>query len=403
MGALTRRLALSSVLVVALTGAACGGASVSGPVAGSPSPTQGATPMASPSALPTTAHVPPHDYGPPPAGVDLLYVQAPGAPTWLIGYDWQGQPRATVHLTELDDASNSPTGITVAPNGAGFTGGFYTFDRLGHVIYQYQPSGKGFAVNTWSADGGLLCGVEEQSSQMDSNGNGTTDFYFVRRAPTGPPVRVARFLHLNAIPGDMSYKAYTCSNELDRALVVRTVCCGVQGAIAIRISDGAILGTWERDAGSPTFSPDGQLVADPTWNNAGATLSTVVSTVLGGTVLARYGPGIAFRAFSNNNRQAIVMSERAGGSVAEVIEVATRRLVWQDSASRSISGVWSRPGSGDIAIAFTASPAQIPCPNASSQPCTNPESQVVIIHPDGSSVRLSGTFLLPMPSWEPPL
>jgi hypothetical protein len=351
------------------------------------SPTPSASP--SPSALP--------DYGAPPAGVDLLYAQVPGWPSWLIGYDWQGQPRATVHLKELDSAANIPFGITVAPNGGGFTGGEYTFDRLGNAVYQYPITGKGFAVNTFSEDGALLCGVNEAATATDSNGSGTMDFYLMRRIPTGPPVTVVRFLHLNAIPGDMGYHLFACSHWLDRALAIRTVCCGVTGATTIQISDGTILGTWERDAGSPVFSPDGQLVADPVVDSSGNTLSTVVSTVLGGVVIARYGPGVTFRAFSSNNRYAVVLAAGSGGPVAQVVQVNSRRVVWSDSSSRGINAVWSRPGTGDMAIAFTASPAQVPC--NSSAPCTNPESNVVIVHSDGSSVALSGNVLAQFLPW----
>jgi hypothetical protein len=388
------RLALALVPVLAIIAVACGGGAAK----------QVATPPGSPASAasgPTPVAVPPHDYGPPPDGVELVYVQDPGSPSWLIGFDWQGRPRATVHLKELDGAGVGPAAVSVAPNGAGFEGGsgatgaVYTFDRLGRLVYQYVSGAKGGMVSSWSEDGAVLCGIDESISQND-----TTDFFLVRRAPTVTFLRVARFQELDGVPGDLGYDVFACSNRLDRALVVKTVCCGVQGAIAIRLSDGTILGTWERDAGSPIFSPDGQLVADPTVDPAGATTSTVVSLLLGGTVLARYGPGVAFRAFSSDNQLAVVVADRAGGPVAQVIEVATRRVVWQDGSSRSVSGVWARPGTADMAIAFTASPEKVPCPGASSQSCINPSSQVVIVRQDGSSVDLKGSFLLPGSAWK---
>lgn len=323
-----------------------------------------------------------------------MYVQVPDWPTWLIGYDWQGKPRATVHLAELDGHTDqSGSGIEVAPNGSGFLYGMYTFDRVGHVVYQLPPPGKGNVVGTWSEDGQLLCGVEESISGIDSNGGGTADFYFVRRTPTGPPVRVARFLHLTQIPGDMGYSPYACSHWLDRALLVRTVCCGISGVIVVRISDGAILGTWNRDAGSPVFSPDGQEIADPTTTVDGKTVSTEVRLLLGGIVLARYGPGISFQGFSADNRLAVVMA----GSQVEVIQVSTRRVVWRDKDNRTLSRVSARPGpGGDVALAFTAPPVQVPCPGSPGSMCVNPRSQVVIVHADGSSAALTGEFFVPM-------
>jgi hypothetical protein len=394
-----RRLALAwlPTLVVALS--ACGGTPSASQGAASLSPPQLATasPVTTPS--PVAAKPSPQNYGPPPAGVDLFYVTVAGWPTYLVGYDWQGNPRATIHLKELDSSTpTNPDGISVAPNGQAFESGAYTFDRLGRVVYQHEPGGKGLRVNTWSEDGAMLCGVEEVHPTANSDGSGTTDLYLVRRPASGPPIRVARFLHLDVIPGDMGYYSVACSHRLDRALLVQTVCCSIASAMAIRISDGTILGTWKRDAGSPIFSPDGQLVADPTFASLGnVPASTVVRTVLGGTVLARYGQGIAFKALSGNNQFAVVSGDGRGGSQTRVVELSTARQVWQDPTGRSLRAVWARPGSGDIALAFVASATQVPCPSGQIGTCADPESVVVIVHPDGSSTPLDGVFELPWP------
>jgi hypothetical protein len=333
--------------------------------------------------------------------VDLFYVTVRGWPTHLLGFDWQGNPRATVHLKELDGfAPTDPGEILVAPNGQGFESSAYTFDRLGRVVYQHDPSPKGFTLRTWSEDGAMLCGVEEVHPTSSSDGSGTTDYYLDRRTPSGPPVRVARFLHLDAIPGDMGYYSVACSHRLDRALLVQTVCCSIASAMVIRISDGTILGTWKRDADSPIFSPDGQLVADPTYATGGtASASTVVRTVLGGTVLARFGQGINFKALSGDNRLAAVAVDGPGGSQIRVIELTTGRQVWRDSMDRSLRAVWARPGSGDVALAFPASTTQVPCPSGQSGLCDDPESEVVVVHSDGSFVPLPGVYELPRPSW----
>jgi len=60
-------------------------------------------PAATPNASPLV------DYGPPPAGVPLLYVHDPNNPSWLIAFDWSGKPRGTVKLpaTALQDPSGS--------------------------------------------------------------------------------------------------------------------------------------------------------------------------------------------------------------------------------------------------------------------------------------------------------
>ncbi len=373
-----RRALVALVSLVACV--ACGSTTLAGAIQ-TPNPSVAPSAAATPSVSASPTAAPPPDYGPPPAGVDLFYLQWPASPTWLIGFDWSGTPRATVHLREVDGQTDPyGSGIAVAPNGSAFATPVMTFDRLGQLIYKASaPASKGSLITQFSENGQLMCGVEEQTSGIDSNGNGTTDFYLVRRPLTGPGVRVAKFLHLDAIPGDMGYTAASCSQWLDRVLLVRTVCCGIQGALVLRLSDGARIGTWTRDAGQPVFSPDGQLVADPTWTPAGRTMSTEVKLVVGGTVLARYGPDVAFQAFSGDNRLAVVVN--AGRT--EVIEVATRRVVWRDSLVRALARVVARPFSGDVALVF-------------GDPSRAQPMNVVLVRANGASAALAGQWLVPM-------
>ena len=51
------------------------------------------------------------EYGPPPPGVNLLYARDPEHPTWLISYDWSGNPQGTIKLDPAIGASGwRPTG-----------------------------------------------------------------------------------------------------------------------------------------------------------------------------------------------------------------------------------------------------------------------------------------------------
>ncbi|HZQ49325.1 MAG TPA: hypothetical protein VFB69_03365 [Candidatus Dormibacteraeota bacterium] len=375
---------IGRVLVTLVTLVACVACGTTTLAGARPTPSQSPSPsaIARPTSSPTPTATPAPDYGPPPPGVDLFYVQWPATPTWLIGFDWSGRPRATVHLKELDgQAETIGSGILAAPNGTGFASGAYTFDRLGHVIYQGAPPNKGNLLSTWSEDGQLLCGVQEQVSAMDSQGNGTTDYYLVRRSPSGPPVQVRKFLHLNFVPGDSGYGLAACSHWLDRALLTKTVCCSVQGALVLRLSDGAQVGTWTRGVGVglPVFSPDGQEVAEPALGAYGTTSSTTVRLILGGTVLARYGPGIDFLGFSGDNRFAVV----AAGPQLQLVEVSTRRVVWRDSTAPKVARVIARPFSGDVVLAFGGNGGA---------------DTIEIVHPDGTSSALDGTWLVPM-SW----
>jgi hypothetical protein len=70
------------------------------------------------ASVPANPTGPLKDYGPPPAGLSLLYVVDPRNYSWLQAYDWQGQPRGTVKLPQALD-KNFP-GIEMAPDGSGF-------------------------------------------------------------------------------------------------------------------------------------------------------------------------------------------------------------------------------------------------------------------------------------------
>jgi hypothetical protein len=50
-----------------------------------------------------------------------------------------------------------------------------------------------------------------------------------------------------------------------------------------------------------------------------------------------------------------------------------------------------------MAIAFTASPEKVQC-NGSAL-CTNPESNVVVVHPDGTSNPIAGDVLTQTQPW----
>jgi hypothetical protein len=69
------------------------------------------------ASVPANPTEPLKDYGPPPAGVSLLYVVDPRNYSWLQAYDWQGRPRGTVKLSQ--PLGNVP-GMWMAPDGSGF-------------------------------------------------------------------------------------------------------------------------------------------------------------------------------------------------------------------------------------------------------------------------------------------
>ncbi len=107
----------------------------------------------------TTPKVSVADYGPPPPGVQLLYVHDPEHASWLIGYDWSGNPRATVKLDP------SKTTVQMAPDGKSFAVGYGAkggtgeiLDRLGQPV---EGSGaiSSYSQPRWADDNVHICGV----------------------------------------------------------------------------------------------------------------------------------------------------------------------------------------------------------------------------------------------------
>lgn len=52
------------------------------------------------------------DYGPPPAGVPLIYLADKNHPGWYTGFDWSGKPRGTIKLPPAHRHSLEPGSVT---------------------------------------------------------------------------------------------------------------------------------------------------------------------------------------------------------------------------------------------------------------------------------------------------
>lgn len=163
-----------------------------------------ATPKASPVA----------DYGPPPAGVHLLYVHDPNHQLWFIGYDWQGKPRGTVKLAQPLSRGES---IGMSPDGQQFQvtfgkgGSGVFFDRLGHPVPgtpQLPPAGA-----SWADDNRHLCEafVDQKT--------------FVWRLATqlpGEAMQSVAVLPRDPDLGQTDVSVAACSFRNDLAILVRT-------------------------------------------------------------------------------------------------------------------------------------------------------------------------------------
>src|ERR1700730_6660770 len=112
-------------------------------------------PAATPNASPVA------DYGPPPAGVPLLYVHDPSHPGWLIGFDWTGTPRGTVKVDpSLTTPGMSPDGqlFSVGSGAKGGTGEI--LDRLGNPVQGVGGALPGSTLPIWADDNLHRCGMQ---------------------------------------------------------------------------------------------------------------------------------------------------------------------------------------------------------------------------------------------------
>ena len=162
-------------------------------------------PAATPNASPLA------DYGPPPAGVPLLYVKDPNHPTWLIGFDWTGQPRATL---KLDPAIGS---VGMAPDGQSFAVGFGSkggtgeiLDRLGQPIQGAGGAMPGSTLPIWADDYQHTCGVSFDQQALTST--------LVTLTPGQLVKSVAILGRDQALPP--SYRIASCSFHNDLAIVI---------------------------------------------------------------------------------------------------------------------------------------------------------------------------------------
>ena len=175
------------------------------------------------------------DYGPPPAGVNLLYVHDPNNPSWLIGYDWTGQPRGTVKLAQPLGADQV---IGMAPDGQAFAvglnakGGNWTYyDRLGAPISTPPPT-LGAFLPMWADDNRHIC-----SMSFDQQ----TFAWALGTQLAGEGRKQVAIIATDSGLGQTSLALVSCSFHNDQAIVVRTTNSSPAELWVVRISDGKVL------------------------------------------------------------------------------------------------------------------------------------------------------------------
>jgi hypothetical protein len=355
--------------------------------AGAPVPA--ATPKASPVG----------DYGPPPAGVNLLYVHDPNHPSWLIGYDWSGQPRGTVKLDPTlvgGSFPNTSPSVGMAPDGQSFLVGNGPKGGTGPILDRLgQPVGAldaipGKAGPIWADDNKHMCGVS-----LDLQ---TLDWTFVTLLP-GEAVKSGPVIAREPIAGGQTgLRVASCSFRNDKAIVVRTTVSWPAEFWVLRISDGKILlrNTYSGGAvrANVVASGDGVLIAENSSQSTGqggsAAPSTFIRRLSDMSVVATLDPSMSVLAFNGDDSLALVTTAPwLGGSLIHlaVIDFRSGRVVCRYDGPEELRSFLAEPDGTGFAITLRVLSTHVP---------EDPMSDVLIFHGDGSTTTISGRYV---PTW----
>ena len=334
------------------------------------------------------------DYGPPPAGVSLMYLIDPRNDTWLQAYDWHGQPRGTIKLGRPVNVGYPS--IFAAPDGSGFVyepeyrGGIEYLDRLG------QPIAPGLLPSTaldvawmWADDSRHVCVVKFATT----SGGG---WRLVTQLP-GEADRVVAIIPRGSNIAEPAPVLASCSFRNDRAIVLRTGSGDGIGPTRLwvyRISDGKVLSDYTySNPGSVEIviaSSDGLLIAENSSRSAAqpgaGAPSTIIRRASDRSVIATLDPLLKVMAFSGDGSRVLV----AVGSgfttgdkpfLLSVIDVRTGQATWHGQGMP----LMSQPDGPDFAIGSI-----LPFPTETQGPLDN----FHIIHGDGSVTTIAGTYML---------
>ena len=344
-----------------------------------------ASPVASPTATPFV-----EDYGTPPEGVPLIYLQDPKNPAWYIGFDWSGTPRGTVKLAQAIDVQGS---VTQAPDGSGFAvapaakGGFQVFlDRLGQPTINQDATTR-FQDQMWADDSSRLCTLD-----YDSRG-----WRIGVRSPGGAPVIHAVALDASiAQSGNIAISFRSCSPVRDRAVLVYNAYGHPTDVYVVRLSDGAVLLHQSHPANSLadiTASSDGSLIAESSNKSTGYLLdgpaaNTLVRRVSDGGVVATLDPGYGVLAFSRDNSLALVNTSPWASGVAThlaLVRLSDRAILWTYDGGEEFAGSLSRPDVPAFAVLLEQPTAQV----------AHTTVDLVIIAADGAATTLPDRYVRP--------
>jgi hypothetical protein len=338
------------------------------------------TPVGAPTASPGS------EYGQPPAGVPLLFVHDAEHPTWLVGYDWTGQPRGTLKLSDAQPE------IGMAPDGQSFAiglgakgGNWQFFDRLGQPVA--TPSTLPGAYSTlWADDNQHVCSMTFDQQTLD---------YTLWTALPGQPIKRVMVVAHDPNVGQSTVSLAACSFKNDLAIAVRTTISYPSEMWEMRLSDGKILAHHTYPSGAladVVASTDGAYIAE----NATTTLASAnpngavagtIRRVADWSVVTTLPSGEAVVAFNGDDSNVLVSSTFS--SFAGIVNLQTGSMVWRnDRVGLDVVDVVAQPGGSSFALGL-----MIHQP-AGSSGVPDPLRDVVIVKGDGTATQMSGRYEL---------
>ncbi|HXC76902.1 MAG TPA: hypothetical protein VNU19_07615 [Candidatus Acidoferrum sp.] len=345
------------------------------------------------------------DYGPPPAGVPLVYLHDPNDPSWLIGYDWSGQPRGTVKLAT--DVAPDPSKVEMVPDGSGFevgtnykgdTGVF--LDRLGRRV-AVAPGAPDVANAIWADDNRHQCVITFSSTGV---------WGLATQVPGQALHPVAVIARDNGV-GQNAISLAACSFQNNLAIAERTVIAWPAELWVIRLSDGVILAhrAFPPSALSTVVaSPDGVYLAEnsakgPQLAGADASLaapSTIILRISDWQVVDSLDPYVQVFSFSGDGSQVLFGTYSANPPVMNqfgILAWRTNNIAWRYSGALTINSFTVQPGGSSFALAVGDSLVPGPlCTPSPTCPAFVAVRIVEIVHADGSTTVIPGGY---MPAW----
>jgi len=346
------------------------------------------------------------DYGPPPAGVKLIYIAVPGHDGWFDGFDWSGEPRGTVKM------SPPPTGVLMAPDGQSFAfgvnakGGSWQF-----LDGEGQPTGAaslpGAYSPVWADDNRHVCSMTFDASSLV--------YTLWTTLPGESPKHVVDVAHDTSV-GQTTISLAACSFRNDRAIAVRTSVAWPSELWVIRLSDGQILAHHTygpSEISSVVASSDAKYVAESSWYANGVVPASGARTAPPGTqtwirrvddwvVLAHMDPSYAVVTFSGDGTRVLVRTQLTPEGTASRLAVlkwsedGNLTVIWTYEGKEQLLAVAAEAGGDGLAIGFVDPADTTTQWCAPGAPACEHLQTIVIVRGDGPAVQLPGRY---NPTW----